>query len=137
MTWALLGFSASCIAALTTLAVLAYRARGETLACRDLLDAKDTLADQYQSERDVLAVRLAVATDQLQQTRDRLAIAEAQRNEAMRKARAYLTQALANASEKDIDDAIVGLFASPLGVVSPQVPTSGDSSAGPDDLEVP
>jgi hypothetical protein len=137
MTYALLGLSILLLAILTPTLVWLHAEVSEGKHLRDRLDEEMKLGAQYRSERDVEVQAHAVIADQLKTEKQLRAVAEAQRNEAMRRARAYLAQSLANASEGDIDAAIVDLFSSPLGVVRPQVPAASRPAPGSDDLEKP
>jgi hypothetical protein len=137
MIWALLGTTVLFIGLLAPALVWLHAEVSEGKHLRDRLDEEMKLAAQYRSERDVEVVAHAVTKDLLDKEQHLRAATEAQRNDAMRRARAYLAQSLANASEGDIDAAIVDLFSSPLGVVRPQVPAASRPAPGSDDLEVP
>jgi hypothetical protein len=110
VTWALVGLCVLLGAILAPALMWLHAEVKEGKALRDLYDEQLKLAAEYRHERDVEVAAHAVTRDLLEKEQHLRAVVETQRNEVQRRARAYLTQNLANASEKEIDATVRELF---------------------------
>lgn len=114
MTYALVGLCVLLGGLLAPSLIWLHGETQEVKRLRVVLEQTQAREREYQSQRDVEVAAHEVTKTQLKQEQALRSVAEAARNEAQRKARAYLTQNLAHASEKEIDEAVTQLFTTPL-----------------------
>lgn len=107
MEWILGVSGAGSLALIAWLVYKLVKRDDQLLNAHDSMASLNALLTSSESAREVAEARLKTEMDLR-------AIAEAQRNEAQRKARAYLAQNLAHASDKEIQDAVTEMFATPL-----------------------
>lgn len=108
-------------AALVMLAFKALRAKDELVACLALLRDEQKLADEYKSQRDISVVNEGVTASKLLQETTLRKSVEDRLAESEKHTRAYLSFALANAGQNEVDEIVAGLFRrNPAAPVLPQ-----------------
>lgn len=101
MTWAILGFAAATIGALTTLALLMHGAHKGKEDAVARAAAERVQRVQTQDELRLANLTLQVKDEEIVILKQRLAAAEQQRNQSMEQARDYLVQRLQSAGIAD------------------------------------
>lgn len=134
---ALCGVNALLAGFMVTLGVWMRSDRKTADNLRDVVDASQRDAADFESRWRVVAAELAVTADQLEREQNLRTIAEAQRNEAMRRVRELLGRHIKTATLEEIQEMTNDAFASPLSVVPrpdgvPLLPAA--EAAGSDDI---